>query len=179
MNSVSFTLPKITLGCGISRKQSVVFGTSAQLLMISKLFILSSMFGNKDLIKNGMFTVWHPQDFTLISCQTFRSVAAALRILCLRMCCKTKRSSLSSPIQKNQNLYDDRLCFFRCMATHQKGTLQCVEAHARALFHQWTDTSVDDFEGVTLRELDELEDVFRVAINVFEFRYDPLCLIPH
>ncbi|GFR60790.1 hypothetical protein ElyMa_003540300 [Elysia marginata] len=74
---------------------------------------------------------------------------------------------------------------FRCIAAHQTGTRRCVEARARALFHQWTDTSVDDFEGVTLRELDELEDVFRVDIDVFEFNVcsnvpgfeNPICLI--
>ncbi|GFR89273.1 hypothetical protein ElyMa_006120200 [Elysia marginata] len=79
---------------------------------------------------------------------------------------------------KNQNLYDDRLCFFICMAAHQTGTRRCVEARARALFHQWTDTSVDGFEGVTLWELVELEDVFRVDIDVSEFRYDPPCPSP-
>ncbi|GFS19334.1 zinc finger protein 546-like [Elysia marginata] len=66
-----------------------------------------------------------------------------------------------------------------CMAAHQTGTRRCVEARARALFHQCTDTSVDGFEGVTLRKLDELEDVFRVDIDVFEFKYDPPCLVLH
>ncbi|GFO22440.1 Zinc finger protein 546-like [Plakobranchus ocellatus] len=79
----------------------------------------------------------------------------------------------------HHQLYDDRLCFFRCMAAHQTGTRRCVEARARALLRQWTDTSVDEFDGINLWELDELEDLFKVDIDVFEFKYDPPCLVPH
>ncbi|GFO22473.1 Zinc finger protein 546-like [Plakobranchus ocellatus] len=79
----------------------------------------------------------------------------------------------------HHQLYDDRLCFYRCMAAHQTGTRRCVEARGRALFRQWTDTSVDEFDGINLWELDELEDVFKVDIDVFKFKYDPPCLVPH
>ncbi|GFR96207.1 hypothetical protein ElyMa_000962500 [Elysia marginata] len=61
---------------------------------------------------------------------------------------------------------------YRMHGAHHKETRRCVEARARALFRQWTDTSVDGFEGVTLWELDELEDVFKEDIDVFEFKYD-------
>ncbi|GFO19242.1 hypothetical protein PoB_004574700 [Plakobranchus ocellatus] len=57
----------------------------------------------------------------------------------------------------HHQLYYDRLCFFRCMAAHQTGARRCVEARTRALFRQWTDTSVDEFDGINLWELDELE----------------------
>ncbi|GFN90296.1 Zinc finger protein 546-like [Plakobranchus ocellatus] len=74
---------------------------------------------------------------------------------------------------------NDRLCFFRCLAAHYTEERRCVEARAQALFRQWTDTPIDEFEGVKLYELDELEDVFKVDIDVFEFKYDPPCLVPH
>ncbi|GFO23696.1 Zinc finger protein 546-like [Plakobranchus ocellatus] len=75
--------------------------------------------------------------------------------------------------------FNDLLCFFRCLAAHYTEERRCVEARAQALFRQWTDTPIDEFEGVKLYELDELEDVFKVDIDVFEFKYDPPCLVPH
>ena len=53
-----------------------------------------------------------------------------------------------------------------------------VEGCARALYYQWTCKSIDDFKGVTLLELDELEDVIKIDIDVFEFKYKPPCLVP-
>ena len=82
---------------------------------------------------------------------------------------------------KNQRLYDDQLCFFRCLAAHQTERRRVdrgVEGCARALYRQWTYKSIDDFKGVTLLELDELEDVFKIDIDVFEFIYEPPCLVP-
>ena len=38
--------------------------------------------------------------------------------------------------------------------------------------------SIGDFKGVTFLELDELEDVIKIDIDVFEVRYEPSCLVP-
>ncbi|GFR68008.1 hypothetical protein ElyMa_003720600 [Elysia marginata] len=39
--------------------------------------------------------------------------------------------------------------------------------------------SIEDFDGIKLLELDELESLFEIDIDVFEFKYDPPCLVPH
>ncbi|RUS83075.1 hypothetical protein EGW08_009161 [Elysia chlorotica] len=82
---------------------------------------------------------------------------------------------------KHDKLFHDKLCFFRCLAAHQtekRRVDRCIETDARALYHQWTDKPINAFEGVALFELEELEHVFQIDVDVFEFKYDPPCLVP-
>ena len=55
----------------------------------------------------------------------------------------------------------DNLCLFRCLALH-------LEATVATLYAKYTDTSVHDFAGVPLDELDKVETKFKTNVCVYQ-----------
>ena len=58
-------------------------------------------------------------------------------------------------------IYNDNLCLFRCLALH-------LEATVATLYAKYTDTSVHDFAGVPLDELDKVETKFKTNVCVYQ-----------
>ena len=58
-------------------------------------------------------------------------------------------------------IYRDNLCLFRCLALH-------LEATVATLYAKYTDTSVHDFAGVPLDELDKVETKFKTNVCVYQ-----------
>ena len=58
-------------------------------------------------------------------------------------------------------IYNDNLCLFRCLALH-------LGREAAALYPEYTDTSVHDFAGVPLDELDKVETKFKTNVCVYQ-----------
>ena len=61
----------------------------------------------------------------------------------------------------NKTTYNDNLCLFRCLALH-------LGREAAALYAEYTDTSVHDFAGITLDELDKVETTFKTNVFVYK-----------
>ena len=58
-------------------------------------------------------------------------------------------------------IYNDNLCLFLCLALH-------LEATVATLYAKYTDTSVHDFAGVPLDELDKVETKFKTNVCVYQ-----------
>ncbi len=83
--------------------------------------------------------------------------------------------------QRPDGVYQDRLCFFRCLVLHHHPNLahNRLEEPMAAYYQMWCDDlrdrkqpvprSPEEFEGMKIdRDLDEAERVFKVNINVYE-----------
>ena len=57
-------------------------------------------------------------------------------------------------------IYRDNLCLFRCLALH-------LGREAAALYAEYTDTPVHDFDGVTTDALSKIEATFKVNVVVY------------
>ncbi|XP_072017427.1 uncharacterized protein [Amphiura filiformis] len=79
------------------------------------------------------------------------------------------RAVVSLMINNNtKKPYKDNLCLFRCMALH-KGHHKCgLEKQTKALFKEYSNQSSQDFKGIKVDQLHEVEDVFGVNIMVYE-----------
>ena len=78
-------------------------------------------------------------------------------------------------------VYSDGLCLFRCLALHQGASRHCLQKPTKALFKRWSGHSPpSDFAGVTLSELESVENVFQMNIDVFQFdeTQSPPVLVP-
>jgi hypothetical protein len=73
----------------------------------------------------------------------------------------------------NSKLINDNLCFFRCLAFHNNANSQKLEKQTKKLFNQWNtyanlETTPQEYGGVLLSDLNDLEKCFKVNINVYE-----------
>ena len=64
--------------------------------------------------------------------------------------------------------YNDNLCLFRCLALHKGCDVHRLEATVATLYAEYTDTAVNDFVGVTLDELDEVETTSKTNVVVYK-----------
>ncbi|KAL8569285.1 hypothetical protein ACOMHN_029906 [Nucella lapillus] len=84
--------------------------------------------------------------------------------------------------EHNNFSYEDSLCFFRCLALHRGATRHQLQRDTRVLFDQWKGHAEvsEDFRGMTLSQLKNAEDLFRVNVDVFEYdeSQSPPCLVP-
>ena len=64
--------------------------------------------------------------------------------------------------------YNDNLCLFRCLALHKGCDVHRLEATVATIYAEYTDTAVNDFVGVTLDELDEVETTFKTNVVVYK-----------
>lgn len=70
----------------------------------------------------------------------------------------------------------DKLCFFRNLAYHREGNPD-VQREARRLFTTWAihkgiPDDTDSFEGVTLDDIPQLENLFKVNIRVYALQHE-------
>ena len=65
-------------------------------------------------------------------------------------------------------IYRNNLCLFRCLALHKGCDVRRLEATVATLYAEYTDTAVNDFVGVTLDELDEVETTFKTNVVVYK-----------
>ena len=66
------------------------------------------------------------------------------------------RAIVSLDFNKKTGLpYKDKLCFFRCLALHHECHPHTLERDAKHFYKQYSDG--DEFDGVTLEELPDLE----------------------
>jgi len=76
-------------------------------------------------------------------------------------------------LQKNYNIgnmYSDYLCVFRSLALHTGCTLKNLEKQTKTLFFsfcKFSNINPNNFQGVTLHELSQVENCFQVNINVY------------
>ncbi len=61
--------------------------------------------------------------------------------------------------------YKDKLCFFRCLALHRGCHAHNLERDTHHFYEQYSDG--EEFDGVTLEELPELEKLFELNIYVY------------
>ena len=62
--------------------------------------------------------------------------------------------------------YEDKLCFFRCLALHRGCHAHNLERDTQHYFERYAEDG-DDFDGVTLEELPDLEKLFELNIYVY------------
>jgi hypothetical protein len=76
------------------------------------------------------------------------------------------RAIVSLDCDDNTGLpYEDKLCFFRCLAMHKGCHPHNLERDTQHFYEQYSED--DDFDGVTLEELPELEKLFKLNIYVY------------
>ena len=69
------------------------------------------------------------------------------------------------PVAKR--VYKDNLCFFRCLSHHlTKGTEATLQLFSKA----YPESDVHTFKGITLEELDRLEELFDITVRVFSLQ---------
>ena len=71
---------------------------------------------------------------------------------------------------KNGKHYRDNLCFFRCLALHRGYNHRYLETWVRKFYDEYNikGVNIQRFRGVTLDELDRVEEVFQTNIYVYE-----------
>ena len=77
-----------------------------------------------------------------------------------------------APLDRNRNtgkLYQDNLCFFRCLALHNGCHTKNLERDTRHYYQQYREArlSKKKFHGVKLSELDDLEKLYKVNTQVY------------
>ena len=77
-------------------------------------------------------------------------------------------SLLRSP--KTNKLYNDNLCFFRCLALFNGFNIKGLERETKRLFKLYcaqASLNLVDFSGVHLDQLEDLSKIFNVGINIY------------
>ena len=77
-----------------------------------------------------------------------------------------------APLDRNRQtgkLYQDSLCFFRCLALHNGCHTKNLERDTKHYYEQYREAGLvkKKFHGVKLSELDELEKLYEVNIQVY------------
>ena len=62
--------------------------------------------------------------------------------------------------------YQDKLCFFHCLALHRGCQAHNLERDTQHYFERYAE-NVEDFDGVSLEELPDLEKLFELNIYVY------------
>ena len=81
---------------------------------------------------------------------------------------KNNKAVVGLERNKQNSIYKDNLCLFRCLALHKGCDVHRLEATVATLYAEYTDTAVNDFVGVTLDELDEVETTFKTNVVVYK-----------
>ena len=69
--------------------------------------------------------------------------------------------------KKTELPYKDKLCFFRCLALHRGCHPHNLERDAKHFYEKYSDAYGEEFDGVTLEELPDLEKMFELNIYVY------------
>ena len=62
--------------------------------------------------------------------------------------------------------YEDKLCFFRCLALHRGCHAHNLERDTQHYFERYAE-DIETFDGVTLEELPDLKKLFELDIYVY------------
>jgi len=81
----------------------------------------------------------------------------------------TRNRGVYPLIKRERNLqrYNDNACFMRCLALHRGATLRNLEAPTKQLIREYAECSLAEFQGLSLNEIDNIEDKFKVNIDIF------------
>ena len=75
--------------------------------------------------------------------------------------------------QNGKNFYEDRKCFSRCLALHRGEKVQALERPTQVLLDQWCfHKGIQNFKGLQLSNIPEVEDFFKVKVNIYELIAD-------
>ena len=77
--------------------------------------------------------------------------------------------------EKSGKPYTDKLCFFRALALHRGEKISALELLAKQLLKQFCDRTaiaVNDFNGISLDELEDISNIFDIGINLYEQKQD-------
>ena len=67
-----------------------------------------------------------------------------------------------------QKPYRDNLCLFRCLALHKGEHRKALERKTKSLYREYTKQPLENFKGITLEQLSDIENKFGVNITVYE-----------
>ncbi|XP_078701249.1 uncharacterized protein LOC144927591 [Branchiostoma floridae x Branchiostoma belcheri] len=82
----------------------------------------------------------------------------------------TKSRSIIALLGDKLGPYNDKLCFFRCLALHRHCDRTNLERATKTLHHEylaWAGKTAKQFKGVSLKHLNDLEALFKVDIYVY------------
>ena len=81
---------------------------------------------------------------------------------------KNNKAVVGLERNKQNSIYKDNLCLFRCLALHKGCDVHRLEATVATLYAEYTDMPVHDFAGVTLEDLSKIEATFDVNGVVYK-----------
>ena len=81
---------------------------------------------------------------------------------------KNNKAVVGLERNKQNSIYKDNLCLFRCLALHKGCDVHRLEATVATLYAEYTDMPVHDFAGVTLEDLSKIEATFDVNVVVYK-----------
>ncbi|BFZ13860.1 hypothetical protein BsWGS_16899 [Bradybaena similaris] len=119
------------------------------------------------------FYIFHLNDFP-IGCLTDEEIPPSIR--------NNQNIYILQRDANNPKDYDDNKCVFRCLALHKGAALSALNMPTRELWRQWcTHHHIPEktlCPGITLVELPVLENLFKIKIDVFEYREKDQALAP-
>ena len=81
---------------------------------------------------------------------------------------KNNKAVVGLERNKQNSIYKDNLCLFRCLALHKGCDVHRLEATVATLYAEYTDMPVHDFTGVTLDDLLKVESKFETNVTVYK-----------
>ena len=81
---------------------------------------------------------------------------------------KNNKAVVGLERNKQNSIYKDNLCLFRCLALHQGCDVRRLEATVATLYAKYSHEDVHDFAGVTLEDLFKIEATFDVNVVVYK-----------
>ena len=81
---------------------------------------------------------------------------------------KNNKAVVGLERKKQNSIYKDHLCLFRCLARHKGCDVHRLEATVATLYAEYTDMPVHDFTGVTLDDLLKVESKFETNVTVYK-----------
>ena len=81
---------------------------------------------------------------------------------------KNNKAVVGLERNKQNSIYKDNLCLFRCLALHKGCDVHRLEATVATLYAEYTDMPVRDFAGVKLDDLLKVESKFETNVTVYK-----------
>ena len=81
---------------------------------------------------------------------------------------KNNKAVVGLERNKQNSIYRDNLCLFRCLALHKGCDVHRLEVTVATLYAEYTDMPVHDFTGVTLDDLLKVESKFETNVTVYK-----------
>ena len=81
---------------------------------------------------------------------------------------KNNKAVVGLERNKQNSIYRDNLCLFRCLALHKGCDVHRLEVTVATLYAEYTDMPVHDFTGVTLDDLLKVESKFETNVTGYK-----------